>query len=179
MDDFSKLVWIDLEMSGLDPDEERILEIATVVTDSHLSSIHRGPELIIHQPDELLDDMDEWNTRTHGDSGLTEAVRQSEISTKEAERQTLQFLKDKGVQPGQAPLAGNSICQDRRFLYRYMPDLSDYLHYRNIDVSTLKELVLRWYDDVDVPTKGASHRAMDDILESIEELKFYRNEVMR
>ncbi len=178
-DDMSKLVWIDLEMSGLEPERDVILEIATVVTDSHLSSVTKGPDLVVHQPDEVLDNMDEWNTTHHGDSGLTDAVRESSISLEQAEAETISFLKECGVEPNQAPLCGNSITQDRRFLYKYMPELSAFLHYRNIDVSTIKELVLRWYDDVNVPKKGASHRAMDDILESIEELRYYRNNIMR
>ncbi|MFB6372647.1 MAG: oligoribonuclease [Bradymonadaceae bacterium] len=178
MPDASNLVWIDLEMSGLDPDNDVILEIATIVTGPDLEIVAEGPSLVIHQSDEILEGMDEWNTKHHGESGLTERVRASEIDTEEAETRTLEFLREY-VEPESAPLCGNSIGQDRRFLYRYMPDLSDFLHYRNIDVSSIKELVARWYDDVDPPQKETRHRALDDIRESIEELRYYRNQVFK
>ena len=171
------LVWIDLEMSGLDVDSCRILEIATIVTDSQLEIIDEGPELVIHQPDEVLDAMDEWNTTHHGESGLTEAVRDSSVSTKDAQRQTLKFIAEH-CHRDTAPLCGNSVWQDRRFLARYMPRLEAYLHYRIIDVSSVKEVVKRWYpDELTPPVKGQSHRALDDIRESIEELKYYRSTV--
>lgn len=174
----SNLVWIDLEMSGLDPEHDVILEIATLVTGPDLEIVAEGPDLVIHQPDEILEGMDEWNTKHHGESGLTESVRNSEIDTREAEARTLSFL-EKHVEPDSAPLCGNSIGQDRRFLYRYMPELSEFLHYRNIDVSSIKELVYRWYDDIEPPNKDANHRALDDIRESIEELRYYREHVFR
>ncbi len=174
----SNLVWIDLEMSGLEPADDVILEIATVVTGPDLEILAEGPDLVVHQPDEILEGMDEWNTRHHGESGLTEAVRNSEIELEEAEARTLEFIR-RHVEPQSAPLCGNSIGQDRRFLYRYMPELSDYLHYRSVDVSSIKELVARWYDDLEPPSKDATHRALDDIRESIEELRFYRTHVFR
>lgn len=170
------LVWIDLEMSGLDPDEDVILEIATIVTDADLETVFEGPNLVVDQPEEVLRAMDEWNTRHHGESGLTDRVRQSVISTAEAESRTLEFLEDH-IDADDAPLCGNSVYQDRRFLYRYMPDLEAFLHYRNVDVSTIKELVDRWYADTEPPEKETRHRALDDIRESIQELRFYREKV--
>ena len=175
--DASKLVWIDLEMSGLDPEHDVILEIATIVTDGDLDILAEGPTLVIHQSDEVLEGMDEWNTKHHGESGLTERVRASEIDTAEAEARTLEFLRDH-VEPQTAPLCGNSIGQDRRFLYRYMPELSEFLHYRSVDVSSIKELVTRWYD-LEPPEKDTRHRALDDIRESIDELRFYRDHVFK
>ena len=173
------LVWIDLEMSGLHLEECRILEIATIVTDSELNVLGKGPELVINQPDEVLDSMDEWNTKHHGKSGLTEAVRKSSVSTAEAEQRTLRFIQTY-CDRHSAPLCGNSIWQDRRFLARYMPDLEQYLHYRIIDVSSFKEMVHRWYGDaVEAPSKAQSHRALDDIRESIKELKYYRSAFFR
>lgn len=173
----NNLVWIDLEMSGLEVETDTILEIATIVTDSQLEIIEEGPELVISQPDEVLDGMDEWNTRHHGDSGLTEAVRESDISMKQAQRETLKFIA-KHCHRDTAPLCGNSVWQDRRFLAKYMPRLEQYLHYRIIDVSSIKEVVRRWYpDEVSPPSKQQSHRALDDIRESIRELKFYRSHV--
>jgi oligoribonuclease len=171
----TNLVWIDLEMSGLDPDNDVILEIASIVTGPRLDIVAEGPNLVIHQPDEVLEGMDDWNTHHHGESGLTDRVRESEITLEEAEKRTVDFLR-KYVEENDAPLCGNSITQDRRFLYRYMPDLSDFLHYRNVDVSSIKELVVRWYN-FEPPAKKGSHRALDDIKESIEELRFYRNRV--
>lgn len=172
-----RLVWIDLEMSGLELEECRILEIATIVTDSQLEVIAEGPELVIHQPDEVLDAMDEWNTTHHGASGLTKAVKESSISIADAEAQTLAFIKEHCNQL-EAPLCGNSVWQDRRFLGRYMSELEAYLHYRIIDVSSIKEVVRRWYPtEVRPPDKGQSHRALDDIRESIEELRYYRRAV--
>ena len=171
------LVWIDLEMTGLDVEECRIIEIATIITNSELEILAEGPELVIHQPEEVLAAMDEWNTKHHGASGLTAAVKKSEISLEEAEEATLAFIREH-CQENTAPLCGNSIWQDRRFLARYMPRLEEYLHYRIIDVSSVKEVVRRWYPTyVRPPQKGQSHRALDDIRESIEELKYYRANV--
>ncbi len=176
--DDDRLVWIDLEMSGLSVERERVLEIATIVTDGQLEVIAEGPELVVHQPDALLAAMDDWNREHHGASGLTDRVRASSIDEAEAERLTLEFVAAH-VGPRSAPLAGNSVHQDRLFLARYMPTLEGYLHYRNVDVSTVKELVRRWNPKTFAarPVKRASHRALDDIRESIEELRFYRREV--
>ncbi len=169
-----RLVWIDLEMTGLDPDRDRIIEIATLVTDTRLNILDQGPVIAVFQSDDLLTAMDEWNTRTHGESGLVDRVRASTIDEVEAERQTLDFVR-RYVRKNSSPLCGNTICQDRRFLYRYMPKLEGYLHYRNLDVSTLKELADYWYPGVSGDfSKRSTHRALDDIIESIEELKFYR-----
>ncbi|MFU8803812.1 MAG: oligoribonuclease [Bradymonadaceae bacterium] len=169
------LVWIDLEMTGLDPKTCVILEIATLITDDDLNIVAEGPELVISQPQELLDGMDEWNTTHHGASGLTEAVRQSMVGNDEAEAQTLSFLR-KYIEDGTAPLCGNSIWQDRRFLHEYMPNLANFMHYRNIDVSSFKEMVRRWYPAHFMPPrKPSNHRAMDDIRGSIDELKYYRD----
>jgi oligoribonuclease len=173
------LVWLDMEMSGLDPATERILEIATILTDGQLVELAVGPELVIHQPDELLAAMDDWNTKHHGASGLTQRVRESTIACEDAEARTLAFL-DAHVPARDRPvLAGNSIHQDRRFIRRYMPALEQRLHYRMVDVSTVKELARRWYPQVAArqPAKRDTHRALDDIRESIEELRFYRGAV--
>lgn len=168
------LIWIDLEMTGLDPLKERIIEIATVVTDSNLKVLAEGPSLVIKQPDSLLAGMDEWNTRQHGGSGLTDRVRNSQISEAKAMQETIDFLSD-WVPKGQSPMCGNSIGQDRRFLVRYMSDLASFFHYRNLDVSTLKELVRRWRPDLEGGfSKKGSHLAMDDIHDSIAELAYYR-----
>ena len=172
------LVWIDLEMSGLDPDACKILEIATLVTDADLELVAEGPDIVVHQPDAVLDAMDEWCTTHHGESGLTAAVKASTTSLADAEAQTLEFLRAH-TEAGTSPLCGNSIWQDRRFIARYMPKLDAFLHYRMIDVSTVKELTRRWYPDEKAPPKGQSHRALDDIRESIAELKFYRENVFR
>ncbi len=177
--DANALVWMDLEMTGLYPDHDRIIEIASVVTDSDLNIVAEGPVIAIHQPPELLDAMDEWNTTTHTETGLVERVRASEVSEREAEEQTIAFLSEY-VQKGRSPLCGNSISQDRRFLYRYMPELQDFMHYRNLDVSSVKELALRWYPEIAAQLeKRNTHRALDDIRESIEELKFYREHIFR
>ena len=168
------LIWIDLEMTGLDPDNDRIIEIATIVTDAYLNVLAEGPVLAIHQPDEVLAAMDEWNTRQHGGSGLTQRVKDSHVDLAEAERQTLAFLEE-WVPAGKSPMCGNSICQDRRFLVRGMPQLERYFHYRNLDVSTLKELASRWAPEVAKSfSKQSSHLAMDDIKDSIAELAHYR-----
>ena len=172
--DPNALVWIDLEMTGLDTGSDYILEIATVVTDSQLNVIAQGPVLAIHQSDTVLAAMDEWNRRTHAGSGLVERVRTSTLSAAEAEAQTLEFIQ-RYVGKHRSPLCGSSICQDRRFLARLMPQLEGWLHYRNLDVSTLKELARRWKPDIcDGFEKKNTHKALDDILESIAELQYYR-----
>jgi oligoribonuclease len=168
------LIWIDLEMTGLDPDSERIIEVATVVTDSNLNVLDEGPSLVINQSNILLDSMDEWNTVQHGRSGLTDRVLSSVLTEKEAMNQTLDFLK-KWVPEGCSPMCGNSIGQDRRFLVKYMPDLASFFHYRNLDVSTIKELIRRWRPDLECGfSKKGNHLAMDDIYDSIAELAYYR-----
>ncbi|MEM6989285.1 MAG: oligoribonuclease [Myxococcota bacterium] len=167
------LVWIDLEMSGLDPRTCRILEIATLVTDGDLNIVAEGPEIVVHQPDEVLEAMDEWCTEHHGQSGLTASVKASTVSQAEAETQTLAFLQAHTT-AGVSPLCGNSVWQDRRFIIEYMKDLDRFLHYRLVDVSSIKELARRWYPGVSSPPKQEAHRALDDIRESIAELRYYR-----
>ena len=167
------LIWTDLEMTGLDPDEDYIIEIATVITNKELNILAEGPVIAIHQDENILDAMDEWNTRQHAKSGLVDRVRKSEFSISDAERMTVEFLQEY-VPPGTSPMCGNSICQDRRFMYRWMPELEKYFLYRNLDVSTVKELVKRWTTGDDQFKKNASHLAMDDIHDSIEELQHYR-----
>lgn len=170
-----QLVWIDMEMSGLNPDTDLVLEIALVLTNSNLEITEVGPDLIIQQPAELFQTMDAWNQEHHTKSGLWKAVLNSTISVKEAEDQVLAFL-EKHLHPKSSPLCGNSIAQDRLFLRKYMPRVHDYLHYRMIDVSSVKELVKRWYvTGPSAPPKQGSHRALDDIKESIDELRFYRD----
>ena len=178
MEKKSNLIWIDLEMTGLTPETDQILEIATIVTDKDLNVLAEGPSLVIHQSDAVLDGMDEWCTTHHGESGLTEKVRNSSISVAQAEAETLAFV-EQWVEPGCSPLCGNSIWQDRRFLIRYMPALDNFCHYRNIDVSTLKELAARWRPELlNGVKKAGSHRALDDIKESIAELAYYRDSFM-
>jgi len=168
------LVWIDLEMTGLDTSRDHIIEIATIVTDSQLELVAEGPVIAIHQPEPVLAAMDEWNRRTHGESGLVERVRQSAASVRDAELRTLEFLRDHAAE-GASPMCGNSICQDRRFLAREMPELEKFFHYRNLDVSTIKELARRWAPDVLASLQKTSrHLAIEDIRESIEELRHYR-----
>ena len=168
------LIWIDLEMTGLDTQNDHIIEIATIVTDAELNTLAEGPIVAIHQPDSVMDGMDEWNTRQHGKSGLTERVRSSQYSVRDAEEMTIAFLKNH-VPEGASPMCGNSICQDRRFMAREMQRLEAYFHYRNLDVSTLKELARRWKPKVlDSVKKNGSHLAMDDIRDSINELRHYR-----
>ena len=170
----NNLVWIDLEMTGLNPDVERIIEIATIVTDSNLNILAEGPALIIHESKERMDKMDSWCTEHHGKSGLTQRVIESTISCAEAEKATIEFL-EKWLPKGASPLCGNSIGQDRRFLVRYMPELDNYFHYRNIDVSTIKELGRRWAPEmVNAHTKQGAHLALDDIRDSISELQHYQ-----
>ena len=173
------LIWIDLEMTGLDPQSDWIIEIATIVTDAQLNELAEGPALAIHQPDTVLQGMDEWNTKQHGGSGLTERVRNSAIDTATAERETLAFL-GQWVGKGASPMCGNSICQDRRFLARLMPALEDFFHYRNLDVSAIKELARRWAPAVyESFTKDSSHLALDDIRDSINELRHYREHFLK
>jgi oligoribonuclease len=173
------LIWIDLEMTGLDPLRDQILEIATIVTDKQLVVLAEGPVIAIHQADEVLASMDAWNTRTHTQSGLVARVRASTIDTAGAQRRTLEFLTA-WVPPGVSPMCGNSICQDRRFLSRLMPDLERHFHYRNLDVSTLKELARRWMPQVSAGfVKVSPHIAIEDIRESIRELRYYREHLFR
>ncbi len=162
-----------MEMTGLDPKTCHVLEIATLVTNSDLEILARGPELVVHQPDEVLETMNEWCIEHHRDSGLTKSVRDSTISVAQAEAQPLEFLRAHAAE-GASPLCGNSVWQDRRFIIEHMPALESFLHYRIIDVSSIKALSQRWYPELSPPPKGESHRALDDILESIEELRYYR-----
>lgn len=174
-----RLVWIDLEMTGLNPEKERIIEVATLVTDADLRVVAEGPVLAVKQPDALLAAMDEWCTKTHGESGLTARVKASQTDTRLAEQETLAFLRQY-VAPGSSPMCGNSIHQDRRFLEREMPELLAFFHYRNLDVSTLKELAKRWNPGALAGFKKRNvHLAMDDIKESIDELAHYRNTFLR
>lgn len=168
------LVWIDCEMTGLDPEKDRIIEIATIITTSDLEIVAEGPNLVIHQPLQVLRNMDEWNQKQHKKSGLLDLVISSKISVKKAEKMTLEFIKEY-CQPQKSPLCGNAVYHDRRFLIKYMPKLNEYLHYRILDVTTVKILVERWYPkNKNLPKKKDSHRALQDIRESIEELRFYR-----
>jgi oligoribonuclease len=173
------LVWLDLEMTGLDPAKHTIMEIGTVVTDNTLKVIAEGPALAIHLPESALKGMDSWCVEHHGKSGLTDRCRKSRISMAQAEARTLEFLK-KHIEPDQSPLCGNSIWQDRRFLIKYMPKLNAFFHYRIVDVSSIKELVHRWYPrSAHAPEKKNTHHVMDDIYESIDELKFYRRAIFK
>ncbi len=173
------LIWIDLEMTGLEPEHDVIIEMATIVTDSNLNILATGPVIAVHQSDALLAGMDEWNTRTHGESGLTQRVRDSQISAAEAEAQTIAFL-EQWVPKGKSPICGNSIGQDRRFLCRYMPTLEAFFHYRNLDVSTLKILAERWAPQIKEGfQKKGTHQALDDIRESIAELQYYREHFIK
>jgi oligoribonuclease len=177
--DPENLIWIDLEMTGLNPATDRIIEIATVVTDKQLEVLAEGPVLAIHQDDATLSAMDEWNTRQHTGSGLVARVRASEVDEAEAEARTLEFLAG-FLEPRQSPMCGNSICQDRRFMANWMPELERFFHYRNLDVSTLKELASRWHPDVARGfSKESSHLALSDVHDSIAELRYYRRELFR
>lgn len=174
MKNSNNLICIDLEMTGLEPDKERIIEIATVVTDGQLNIVAEGPVLAIHQKEDLIAGMDEWNTRQHNQSGLVKRVRESTVTEVQAEELTIDFLKNY-IDKGKSPMCGNSICQDRRFLYKYMPELAAYFHYRNLDVSTLKELAKRWRPKLlNGLVKESKHLALDDIKDSIAELVYYR-----
>ena len=175
--DPNNLIWIDMEMTGLQPDADRVIEIAMLVTDPQLNVLATGPLLVVHQPDEVLDAMDTWNKSTHAKTGLIERVRISSLTEVDAERQALEFVSAH-VPANVSPMCGNSICQDRRFLARWMPRLEAHFHYRNLDVSTLKELVRRWKPELKAFSKEGKQEALADILESIEELKFYRKNVM-
>ena len=171
------LVWIDMEMTGLDPEDCVVLEIATIVTDPQLNVLAEGPVFAVHQPDEILDNMDQWCIDTHGKTGLTARCRESKINEDQAAQMTIAFL-EQYVGKGKSPLCGNTIGQDRRFMVKYMPELEAYFHYRNVDVSSIKELVVRWQPDILSGFKKKNvHLALDDIRESIDELKFYREKV--
>ena len=173
-----RLVWIDCEMTGLDPEKDTLLEVAVIITEGDLSLVAEGPNVVIHHPDNVLNSMNQWCIKHHGESGLTGAVRSSKITMREAEKQLLSFVS-KHTPRGSCPLAGNSVGQDAKFLSRYMPELMDYLHYRVVDVSTIMELNKRWAPEVDMgaPRKKLNHRALDDIRESIEELRYYKRTV--
>ncbi len=177
--DQNHLIWLDMEMTGLFPDRDRIIELAVVITDANLNTVAESPVLVVHQPDTVLDAMDDWNKNTHGKSGLIDKVKASTLTEQEAEAQMLAFISQY-VPARKSPMCGNSICQDRRFMARWMPTLEDYFHYRNLDVSTLQELAKRWRPDVakGVVKKGR-HEALADIYESIEEMKHYREHFIR
>lgn len=168
----NNLIWIDLEMTGLNVESDAIIEIATVITDKNLNILAEGPSLAIHQSNNILDNMNDWCIEQHGKSGLTQSVKNSDITLKEAEQQTINFLQQ-WVKEGASPMCGNSICQDRRFLAKYMPQLEQFFHYRHIDVSTIKELAVRWTELAEIK-KDSNHLALDDIYDSINELKYYK-----
>jgi len=176
--DKDNLIWIDLEMTGLDTTRDSIIEIATVITNGGLEEIAEGPVIAIHQPDEVLNGMDEWNTTQHARSGLIERVRNSGYTTADGERLTLEFVA-RHVPPNTSPMCGNSICQDRRFMHRLMPELERYFHYRNLDVSTVKELYQRWAPEAEPFEKDSAHLALEDVRDSINELRFYRERFFR
>lgn len=173
------LVWVDMEMTGLDPDGDRVIEIATIITDSELNTLSEGPVIAVHQSDAALAGMDEWNTTHHTRSGLVDRVRSSDYDEDRASRETIEFLQD-WVPEGVSPMCGNTICQDRRFMARHMPSLEAYFHYRNLDVSTLKILMQRWRPELEVGfVKTGTHLALDDIRESINEMRYYREHFIR
>jgi oligoribonuclease len=177
--DANHLVWLDMEMSGLDPDRDRILEVAVVVTDAQLNTVAEAPVLVVHQPDAVLEAMDNWNKSTHGKSGLSDKVRASALAEAAVEAQMIEFVS-RYVPARTSPICGNSICQDRRFLARWMPKFEAWFHYRNLDVSTLKELCRRWQPEIAKGfTKGNKHEALADIHESIAELKYYREHFLK
>jgi oligoribonuclease len=177
--DESRLVWIDMEMTGLNPDSDRIIEVALVVTDAQLNTVAEAPVLVVHQSDAVLEGMDSWNKGTHGRSGLIEKVKASTLDEAQAQEGMIQFLRIY-VPKGKAPMCGNSICQDRRFMARYMPDLEAFFHYRNVDVSTIKELCKRWRPELVAGFKKQQrHEALADIYESIDELKYYREHFLK
>ncbi|TGD73087.1 oligoribonuclease [Mangrovimicrobium sediminis] len=179
MQDARNLIWVDMEMTGLDPDRDVVIEIATIVTDSELTTLAEGPVIAIHQSDARLDAMDEWNTTHHTASGLVARVRASEHDERRAAAETIAFL-EQWVPPGASPMCGNTICQDRRFMFRHLPELERYFHYRNLDVSTLKILMQRWRPELAAGlSKSSAHLALEDIRESIEELRFYREHFLR
>jgi len=178
MVDGSNLVWVDMDMTGLIPEQHRVIEIATIVTDSELNELAQGPVIAIHQSDDELQAMDEWNTTHHTGSGLVDRVRSSVVDEQRAARETLAFLEE-WLPPGQSPMCGNSICQDRRFMARHLPELEVFFHYRNLDVSTLKILAGRWRPDLPGLQKQNVHLALDDIRESIAELRYYREHFLR
>lgn len=177
--DQNHLIWLDMEMTGLNPDTDRIIEVAMIITDSQLNVVAESPVIAVHQPDSVLDAMDDWNKNTHGKSGLIASVKASTVGEAEAEAQLLAFL-EQYVPARKSPMCGNTICQDRRFMARWMPKLEEHFHYRNLDVSTLKELCRRWRPEIakGVVKKG-KHEALADILESIEELRYYREHFLK
>ena len=179
MQDAGNLIWVDMEMTGLDPDRDRILEIATVITDGELNTVAEGPVIAVHQPNGVLAAMDEWNTSHHTRSGLVERVRVSDRREADAARETLAFL-ERWVPARASPMCGNTICQDRRFMARHMPELESWFHYRNLDVSTLKILMQRWRPELEAGfVKKATHQALDDVRESIAEMRYYREHFLR
>lgn len=177
--DDNNLIWLDLEMTGLDPDTDRIIEIATIVTDSDLNIVAEGPDLVIHQPNKILDAMNDWCIKQHGASGLTQRVKNSSITEEEAQAQTLEFIMQY-VPKNKSPLCGNTVSMDRRFMYKYMPKLEAYFHYRHLDVSTLKILAQRWKPTIAKDfDKDSKHLALSDIKDSINELKYYRENLLQ
>ncbi len=177
--DSNNLIWVDMEMTGLNPDADRIIEVALVITDSQLNTVAEGPVLVVHQADEILDGMDKWNKSTHAKSGLIDKVKASCLTEMEVETQLIEFLRQH-VPTGISPMCGNSICQDRRFMVRTMPKLEEYFHYRNLDVSTLKELAKRWKPEIASGfTKESKHEALADIYDSINELKYYQQNFIK